>query len=75
MELESILIRATSPADVRRLVRAGGEVWQEHYQGMSSGRAHWRSSLVKVPAAVAIQLQLVTLGAVTTAPSGAPRER
>lgn len=57
------MVWASSPADVRRLKRAGGEVWQEYFQGVAGGGARWRRSLVKVPVAAAIRLQLVTPGA------------
>ena len=62
MQLNSIIVRASSPADVRRLRHSGGEVWQEYYQGMPTGDTRWRSALVKVPADAAIRLRLVTLG-------------
>jgi hypothetical protein len=62
MQLDSIMIRTSSLADVWRLRRAGGEVWQESYQGMPTGNARWRYALVKASADTAIRLQLVALG-------------
>lgn len=64
MQLESVIVRCgVASGDVRRLCRAGGEVWQEHGQVTTAGGIVWRYVLVRVPVAAAIRLGLVTLGA------------
>ena len=58
MELDSVLVRVTSNEDLRRLARAGGEVWQEWRDGVQ-----WEGALRRVPAAAALRLGLIALGA------------
>lgn len=59
MELDSVLIKVYSESDLRRLRRAGGEVWQSCERG---GTWQWR--LIKLDAATAIRLQLIALAEV-----------
>ena len=56
MQLDTVTIRCTAFADMRRLRRAGGAIW-EGRQGRS---AYW---LVRLPAVVALRMGLIGLGA------------
>lgn len=78
MQLDSVMVRCGSPADLRRLRRAGGEAWQTYGQTTAAGGIRWAYVLVRLSAAAAIRLRLVAPGAgaeFADVPSGAARER
>jgi hypothetical protein len=63
MEIDSILVRAHGHSDVRRLTRAGGDVWQwEGHVGPSAGRVRWTGALVRMPARAALRMGLISPG-------------
>lgn len=63
VELDSVLVYATSEADVARLRDAGGEVWQwGGHAANGRGASLWHAALIRLPADVAVRLGLITLG-------------
>ncbi len=63
VELDSILVYATTEADVAKLRAAGGEVWQwGGHAANGRGASLWNAALIRLPADVAVRLGLITLG-------------
>lgn len=61
MQVDSIIVCATSEYEVRRLLKEGGEVWQ-HIGSREGGKLRWQHSLVKLPVGTALRLGLITSG-------------
>jgi hypothetical protein len=64
MELDSLLLRVDTSAHAERLTAAGGDVldWRGVVPSATGGEVTWREVLIRVPAAVALRLGLITLG-------------
>jgi hypothetical protein len=75
MEIDSILVRAYGRADVQRLRRAGGDLWQlEGRIGPHGGGVFYSGALVRLSARTALRMGLIGMGEECSAIADPPEE-
>ncbi|HLG78135.1 MAG TPA: hypothetical protein VKX46_17090 [Ktedonobacteraceae bacterium] len=62
MQIDSIIVCATSEYEVKRLLKEGGEVWQHVGQRAQGQKLRWQHSLIKIPVTTALRLGLIISG-------------
>lgn len=58
MQLDSVMICATTDSALKRLLKHGGAIWQQVAR-CEQGKLRMQHSLVRVPFAVAVELGLI----------------